>query len=326
MIDKPINDDFQFINILKIMLKIRLFEEKVALIAENDEIQCPVHLYIGQEAIAASVCANLGKSDYVYSTHRSHGHYIAKGGNISKIMAEIFCRETGCSKGRGGSMHLIDRDVCFMASSAIVGGTIPIAVGSALAAKMLEKKQVSVAFFGDGATDEGVFYESLNFAIVNNLPMIFICENNGFSTHLPDFLRQSNTSVIDRINGFKINTAKVDGNNPEEIYKISKGMIEKARQNQGPALLECNTYRWLSHVGYWQDLDVGYRKKTDVEHWMSKCPIDFLHKSLVDKGILNDIDINEIRQEIKQEIETAVIYARNSPLPKKDDIMYGLFN
>ena len=285
--------------ILYSMIKIRIFEEKVAEIAENQEIQDPVHLYVGQEAIAASVCANLTNNDYVFSTHRSHGLYLAKGGNMDKLMAEIYCRDSGCSRGRGGSMHIIDREVGFMLSSPIVAGSISIAVGSGLAAQRKGEGQVSAAFFGDGATDEGVFYESLNFAILNKLPVLFVCENNGFSTHLPDFLRQSNICIADRVKGFKINSATVDGNNPHEIFEVSKEMIDKARKNQGPSLIECNTYRWLSHVGYWQDLDVGYRKKVDVEHWMKRCPINLLSNDLVKAGELSNEELNQMKNEIK---------------------------
>ena len=310
-----------FISILKSMIRIRFFEENVAEIAKRQEIQCPVHLYIGQEAIASSICADLRNSDYVYSTHRSHGHYLAKGGDVNKIMAEIYCREEGCSRGRGGSMHVIDRNVGFMLSSPIVGGSISIAVGSALAAKMKNKGQVSVAFFGDGATDEGVFYESLNFAIVNKLPMIFVCENNSFSTHLPDFLRQSNTSVSERVKGFNINVDKVDGNNPFEIYKSVGKMIEKARNNEGPSLIECTTYRWLSHVGYWQDLDIGYRKKVDVEQWMNRCPIKFLANELIQNEVITQDEFIKLEEEIKNQINNAVIFAKNSSSPDPIFIM-----
>jgi len=318
-------ENIVLLDILNRMIKIRMFELRVAKIAENQEIQDPVHLYIGQEAIAASVCVNLNDDDYVYSTHRSHGHYLAKGGNMEKLMAEIYCRETGCSRGRGGSMHIIDKKVSFMMSSPIVGGSIPIAAGSALASKMKGKGQVSVAFFGDGATDEGVFYESINFAAVYKLPVIFVCENNGFSTHLPDFLRQSNTSVADRIKGFNINTDKVDGNNPYEIYNAVSNMIERARDNEGPSLIECTTYRWLSHVGYWQDLDIGFRKKKDVEYWMNKCPIDFLSNDLISKGILQEVDFMEMKEKMQQQVEESVNYAKNSPYPDPLEIEEGLF-
>ena len=326
MIEKLNKQGSKLVNILHSMLRIRIFEEKVAEIAKNEEIQCPVHLYVGQEAIAASVCADLTDSDYVFSTHRSHGHYLAKGGDINKIMAEIYCRETGCSKGRGGSMHVIDRKVGYMLSSPIVGGSISIASRFGLSSKNEGRGSGLGCIFWRWATDEGVFYESLNFAIVYKLPVIFVCENNGFSTHLPDFLRQSNTCIIDRIDGFKINSAKVDGNNPHEVYNAAKSMIERARQDQGPSFLECTTYRWLSHVGYWQDLDVGYRKKADVEHWMNRCPIEFLSKDLFKNDIITINEYDKMREEINLQIDEAVVFAKNSPSPDPISIYEGLFN
>ncbi len=314
------------IDILTRMLKIRLFEEQVAKISSYNEIQTPVHLYIGQEAIAASVCASLNDNDFVYSTHRNHGHYIAKGGDINCLMAEIFCKEDGCSRGRGGSMHTIDKNVGFMASSAIVAGSMPIAVGSALAAKMKDEGQVAVAFFGDGATDEGVFYECINLAVLYKLPIIFICENNAFATHQPDFLRQSNINVADRIRGFNINAECVSGNNPYEVYSAVSKMVKHARDLQGPALLECKTFRWLSHAGHWQDLDVGYRKKKDVELWMNKCPITLLSADLIANGIISEADIIVIKSKLLLEIEESVRFAHNSPSPDPRTIGEGLFS
>jgi TPP-dependent pyruvate/acetoin dehydrogenase alpha subunit len=221
---------------------------------------------------------------------------------------------------------VIDRTVNFMGSSPIVGGTISIAVGSGLAARMYNKKQVAVAFFGDGATDEGVFYESLNFAIINKLPVLFIVENNGFSTHLPDFLRQSNPNIAERVSGFKINACRVDGNDPEKVYNTALEMAEKARKGEGPSLLECLTYRWLSHVGYWKDLDVGFRKKKDVEAWMERCPIKKTKKTLISQGILSQLDIDNIEGSVKSEVEESVSFARNSKSPDPETIHFGLFS
>ena len=223
-------------------------------------------------------------------------------------------------------MHVTDRKAGFVMSSPIVGGSISIAAGSALAAKLRGKRQVSVAFFGDGGTDEGVFYESINIAVIYNLPVIFICENNGFSTHLPAFLRQSNINVTDRLKGFKIDSARVDGNNPYEIFYAARKMIKKARNNQGPSLLECNTYRWLSHVGYWKDLDIGYRKKNDVEHWMKRCPINFLSGDLKSKGALTEIEYRLLNERIKKDVEKTVVYSRKSPSPDPGKLGEFLFD
>ncbi len=248
-------------DIYRRMVRIRFFEESVIELFNAKSIICPVHLYIGQEGIAAGVCANLTSDDYAYSTHRSHGHYIAKGGSLRGLMAEILCRETGCSGGHGGSMHITDSDAGFMASSAIVAGTIPIAVGAALKIKMNREKKVSVAFFGDGATDEGVFYESLNFAALHRLPMIFVCENNLFSTHLPISMRQSNQNLSMKMKAFNVDTAKIDGNNAGEVFTAAGRMIENAKNEKGPGFLECMTYRWYSHVGAWRDTRCRVPKK-----------------------------------------------------------------
>ena len=187
------------------MLRIRLFEERVAeLLANEAEIKCPTHLYIGQEAVAVGVCANLRNDDYVFSTHRSHGHYLAKGGDLKALMAELYGKATGCSKGRGGSMHLASPDVGLPGSSAIVAGTIPIAVGVAMSFKMQKKDTISIAFFGDGATNEGAFYESLNFASLKKLPVIFACENNLFSTHMPISSCLADTDIYKKAEAFKM--------------------------------------------------------------------------------------------------------------------------
>ncbi len=304
------------VDILKSMLRIRLFEEEVAGQTSRGEVRCPVHLYVGQEAIAAAVCANLTQEDYAFSTHRSHGHYIAKNGSMNRLMAEIQGKETGCSKGFGGSMHVIDVGAGFMGSSAIVAGTIPIAAGAALTSQLTkDNKVVSVAFFGDGATDEGVFYETVNFATLYKLPMLFVCENNLFSTHLPDFKRQSNTKIYKRVRNFSIKTMRVDGNNPLKIYKAAKGLIHGIRQGKGPALLECMTYRWLAHVGPTEDLDIGYRKKEDVEYWKRKCPIKFLKKVMLRQKTISENAYQEIERGVEAEIEKAVVFSSESLFP-----------
>lgn len=312
-------------DLLKKMLTIRIFEEKTATLAIAKEINCPVHLYTGQEGIAAGVCANLGTSDYVFSTHRSHGHYIAKGGNLNALMAEIFGKATGCSRGHGGSMHIIDTNVGFMGSSPIVAGSIPIAVGSALTHKFKRNRNVSVAFFGDGATDEGVFYESINFATLYKLPILFVCENNFFSTHLPDFKRQSNPDVHKRIAGFNIPAQRVDGNNPVEVYLESKKMISHAREGSGPSLLECTTFRWLAHVGPDFDLDIGYRLKKDVDHWKTRCPIKHVKNLLFQANEISENQFLDLSEEVLLQIEESISFAKRSPFPEEIDINNGLF-
>ena len=307
------------------MLRIRIFEEKVTDLLCKKQIHCPVHLYTGQEAIAAGVCASLREDDYAFSTHRSHGHFIAKGGSLNALMSELYGKVTGCSRGRGGSMHIVDPEVGFMGSSAIVAGTIPIAVGGALSAKRSGKEQVSIVFFGDGATDEGVFYESLNFASLYQLPVVFICENNLFSTHMPLSKRQSNQVLFEKVKVFNIPSERIDGNDPIKVYIHAKAMIENARSGKGPSFLECMTFRWFAHVGPTPDLDIGYRKKKDVEYWMRKCPIKAIKKILNKMEDWDKKKEDVIKKIVDSEVEKAVDFAKESAFPEVKNIAKGLF-
>ncbi len=298
------------------MLRIRSFETVVADLYRRGEIRCPVHLCVGEEAIATGVCTALGVEDHVYSTHRNHGHFLAKGGSTLSLMAELFGKKTGSSSGYGGSMHVVDRAVGFMGSSAIVGGTIPIAVGDALAARYLENGRVAVAFFGDGATDEGVFYESINLAVLYRLPVLFICENNQFSTHMPDFLRQSNPAIAERVTGFKLEAQVLDGNDCLEVLRATRRAAARARAGEGPSLLECRTYRWLAHVGPDADEDLGYRTKKDIDSWKQRCPIERLRNHMKEAGF--DPDAYErLKRSVEEEVEEAVRKARESEYPRE---------
>ena len=307
------------------MVRIRKFEERVAELVSKNEIICPCHLYIGEEAVATGVCSALRKDDYVFSTHRSHGHYIAKGGDLKALMAELYCRATGCSRGRGGSMHITSHGVGLPGSSAIVAGTIPLAVGAALAFSLQKSDRVSVAFFGDGAVDEGTFYESLNFVALKKLPVIFICENNLYSTHLPISACLADTDIYKKAEAFKMPGVKVDGNNVVDVHKVAKKAIENARLGKGPTLIECMTYRWRGHVGPSYDLDKGLRSKEELEYWMNRCPIKRLEEFLLKQGILSEK--NQIYEDIESEIEVALIFARESPYPdpNKDELFSEVF-
>jgi TPP-dependent pyruvate/acetoin dehydrogenase alpha subunit len=307
------------------MLKIRQFEEKVAELIEQKEIICPCHLYIGEEAIATGVCSALRKDDWVFSTHRSHGHYIAKNGDIKTLMAELYGKETGCSKGRGGSMHISAPDTGFAGSSAIVAGTIPIAVGTALSFHLQEKDAVSVAFFGDGAAGEGVFYESLNFASLKKLPVIFICENNLYSTHMPISECLANTAIYKMSKAFSIPSIRIDGNNVIEVFKSAQKAVKHARQGKGPTLIECMTYRWRGHVGPSYDIDKGRRSKEELGYWMSKCPIKMFEKFLFKEKILTALEKDRVSRSIEGEIAEAVSFARESPYPKQAELLSNVF-
>lgn len=307
------------------MLRIRKFEETVASLILQKEIQTPCHLYVGQEAIATGVCASLRKSDYVFSTHRSHGHYIAKGGDLKKLMAELYCRETGCSHGRGGSMHIADSDVSLPGSSAIVAGTIPLAVGVAYSFLLQKKDNVSVAFFGDGAVGEGVFYESLNLAALKKLPILFVCENNLFSTHMPISACLADIDIKKKAETFCIPTARVDGNDVQSVYKTAKKMIKNARKNKGPAFIECMTYRWYGHVGPNLDIDKGLRSQEELDYWMKRDPLKRLERQMIKQKIFTIAEKKVIEEMIQKEIDEAIAFKNKSHSPEKIDITRSVF-
>ena len=327
-VDKTANDavDATLLHsMLRVMLRIRLFEQRVAELTASGGIGCPVHLYVGQEAIAAGVCAALRTDDYVLSTHRSHGHYIAKGGDLNRLMAELYGKSTGCSRGRGGSMHLVDSSVGYVASVPIVAGTIPIAVGAALSAKLRKSGQVSVGFFGDGATDEGVFYESINLAALYRLPILFVCENNLFSTHMPVFKRLANVNISRNVGGFDLPTVRVDGNNVGEVFGESRRLVETLRGGRGPAFLECMTYRWLAHVGPTEDVDIGFRRKEDIDYWHDRCPIEAARSSLRERTGFTDLEFESIETAERQHVDDSVRFACESPYPESKDLYEGLY-
>jgi len=307
------------------MVKIRTFEEKIAKLIENKEIIDPCHLYIGQEGVAAGVCHALKPEDWVFSNHRSHGHYIAKGGDINSLMAEIFCKATGCSRGRGGSMHLCSPEIGFPGSSAIVAGTISLAVGAALAFSMKNVRTVAVSFFGDGATNEGVLYEALNFAALKKLPVVFICENNLYSTHMPIAECLANTDIYKKAEAMGVPAVRVDGNNVLEVYQAASSAINAAREGKGPAFIECMTYRWLGHVGPNNDLDKGLRSKEELEHWIERDPIGRIQQYISNSDSITPSELQKMRLEIQSDVEHAVKFARNSPYPQEEGCFSDVF-
>ena len=307
------------LNIFTTMVMIRRFEETVARLISAGRILCPCHLYIGQEAVASGVCAALGNDDWVFSTHRSHGHFIAKGGNIRSMMAELFGKETGCSRGHGGSMHIADPKKGLPGSSAIVAGTISLAVGAGLAFNLRKKNSISVAFFGDGATNEGGFFESLNFASLHKIPMIFVCENNLYSTHMPIDKCLSNTRICEIAKAFKISSIRVDGNNSLDVYQATIRGIERIRAGQGPIFIECMTYRWLGHVGQNDDIGNGLRTQTELDSWIARCPIENLWNYLIFHGFVAESQRKTIYEQVDIEIQKAVEFAESSSYPDPAD-------
>ena len=303
------------------MLEIRLSEERIAAMHLKKEITGPVHLYTGQEAIAAGVCAHLNKDDYVFSNHRSHGHFIAKGACLEALFAELFGRLGGCSKGKGGSMHLVDTSVGYMGSSSIVAGNIPICVGVGLALKLKRSRNISVCFFGDGAVDEGAFYESLNFASLKDLPVFFVCENNFYAICSHQSKRQKNDDIYKRSIALGVPAKRLDGNDVLEIEAESARIIKSMRRQQGPYLIECRTYRWMSHAGPKEDTHLGYRCQEELDYWKSRCPIKRMEGFLFKKNIITKQQSMDIRSDILGRIDQAVSFARRSPAPASCDLL-----
>ena len=292
------------------MLRIRLVEESIADKYSEQKMRCPTHLSIGQEAIAVGVCANLTSQDQVLSTHRAHAHYLAKGGCLNSMMAEIYGKASGCSKGMGGSMHLIDTSVGFMGSTAIVGNTIPVAVGLALEKKLTRKKSIACVFFGDGATEEGAFYESVNFAIIHSLPILFICENNLYSVYSGLEVRQPvDRKIYKMVSAMGISTQHGNGNDVEEVARKVKHAKTMILKSGGPQFLEFDTYRWREHCGPNFDNNIGYREESEFLKWKKKDPLKNFYSENSQKYIDRKIDT------ISQEIDDAHQFADDSKFP-----------
>ncbi len=306
------------------MLRIRLTEETIAEKYPEGKMRCPTHLSIGQEGVASGVCANLTNDDLVLSTHRSHAHYLAKNGNLNKMIAEIYGKSSGCSSGKGGSMHLIDTSVGFMGSTAIVGNTIPLGVGLGLSIKLKNEKNISCVFFGDGSIEEGVFYESVNFAVLKKLPVLFICEDNLYSVYSPMSVRQPEDRIIhEMVKAQGIQTFYGNGNDISEVSEITKNAIDNIRRGCGPQFLQFSTYRWREHCGPNYDNDIGYRTEEEFELWKLKDPIKHCEDNLIND---DKKKINKLKIEIQKEVDSAFEFAENSPFPKSEEAFKDLFN
>ena len=296
------------------MLRIRLVEESIANKYSEQKMRCPTHLSIGQEAIAVGVCVNLTSQDQVLSTHRAHAHYLAKGGCLNSMMAEIYGKASGCSKGMGGSMHLIDTSVGFMGSTAIVANTIPVAVGLALEKKLTRKKSIACVFFGDGATEEGAFYESVNFAIIHSLPILFICENNLYSVYSGLEVRQPvDRKIYKMVRAMGISAQHGNGNDVEEVARKVKHAKTMILKSGGPQFLEFDTYRWREHCGPNFDNNIGYREESEFLKWKKKDPLNNFYSENSQKYIDRKIDT------ISQEIDDAHQFADDSKFPTLQD-------
>lgn len=299
------------------MLRIRRIEEAIAARYPEGEMRCPVHFCIGQEAVPAAICMQLYRSDRVFSGHRSHGHYLAKGGDLGAMLAELYGRETGCARGRGGSQHLIDLDAGFVASAPILAGTIPIAVGAALSAAWRRSNSVSAVFFGDGATEEGAFHESMNFAAARRLPVLFVCENNAYSVHSAmDGRQPEGRRIADMAKAYALPAAHADGNDVSAVWRAGAVALDHVRSGKGPYLLEFETYRWLEHCGPNPDDSLGYRAPAEIVEWRARCPIDRLRR----EGVPGKSKEHALEAEIAAEIEAAFAAARAAPPPDPRDL------
>lgn len=316
------------IRLYKSLLRIRRAEETIAELYKEKEMRTPTHFGIGQEAVAVGVCEALEKTDIVYSHHRCHTHYLAKGGSLLGLIAELYGREDGCSRGRGGSVHLTAPQVGFAGSSPILGEGVALAVGSALAFKMDAVSRVAVTFFGEGACDEGVFYESLNYASVNKLPVLFVCENNLYATESPISTRQAKgTELCERARAFKVPAQKVDGNDVIAVYKATKKAITDIRLGVGPFFLECMTYRWREHVGpmFDHELNRTYRTQHELEQWMERCPLKRSALFLQSKGLANEADLNDWMMEVEAELNQIIKTAKSSPWPEPQTLFENVY-
>ena len=312
----------KFMDIYNRMVMIRKFEEKAGTIFSQGQLAGFLHLYIGEEAVGAGVCAALNDDDYIVSTHRGHGHLIAKGGDVNKIMAELFGKSTGYCKGKGGSMHVADFSKGMLGACGIVGGGIPIAVGAALTIKRKHTNQVAVTFFGDGASNEGSFHESINFAAAQNLPVIFLVENNGYGEFTPQNRSTRIENIADRAAGYGIPGVIVDGMDAVAVYETTKEWVEKLRNGEGPVLLEAKTHRKVGHSeGESAFLDgQTYRLPEEEKIAMETCPIENLKKYLLDHDLAQKEELEEVERAAQEKIEAAVEYAKNSPFPTEEDL------
>jgi TPP-dependent pyruvate/acetoin dehydrogenase alpha subunit len=308
------------------MLKIRRVEERVKDLYPQGDMRCPTHFSIGQEAVAAGVCRHLRAEDHVISAHRSHAHYIGKGGSLRAMFAELYGKVDGCASGKGGSMHLIDLSVNFLGCVPIVGSTIPIGVGASFGAMLQDRSAITVIFFGDAATETGVFHESVNFAAVHRLLVLFVCENNLYSVNTALAERQpANRTITELVRGHGITTSQHDGQLVEVVDAAAAETIAHLRTKGGPALLEFMTYRWLEHCGPLGDLHLGYRSQDEFDLWVARCPIRLHRKLLEDDGVMDEAAHVAMDAEIAAGIDDAVTFAQKSPFPARADLNRHIF-
>jgi pyruvate dehydrogenase E1 component alpha subunit len=302
------------------MLRIRAVEEAIAARYAEGKMRCPTHLSVGQEGVAAAAGLALRKSDLAVSGHRAHAHYLAKGGNLPRMIAEIYGKATGCARGKGGSMHLVDEEAGFMGSTAIVGGTVPVAVGLAYAAKLRGTGQLSCVFLGDAVAETGVFFESVNFAVLKKLPVLFICENNLYSVYSPLRVRQpEGRHIHEMVAAMGLPAENGDGNDARTLYQSLARATEMIRAGGGPRFFEFATYRWREHCGPLYDNDLGYRTEAEFQQWKAREPIGALERALLSEGATTESVVRQMRADIDREVEAAFDFAESSPFPPAEE-------
>lgn len=318
----------KLLTLYKKMVLIRKTEESFVEPILDGTIKCPVHLYSGEEAVAVGFSTNLNRGDVIFGNHRSHGHYLAKGGNLEKMVAEIYCKEDGCARGRGGSMHIIDKSVGMLGAAPIVAGTISLTMGAALGFKYSKKRNIAVSFFGDGATGEGVLFESINFAAMRKLPIIFACENNYYSTHLPISETRPNYPIFKIASAFGIKSYQVDGNDILKTTKVCKEAISLCRKRDGPLFIEFRTYRMRGHVGpsdNIQGTQTDIRPAAEIEKWKKKDPITRLQKYMLQNRICEKKELVNISKKLEAQVSAAHQKANISNFPKGAEVAYHVF-
>ena len=320
---KQISDEV-LLDIHRRMVRIRIFEETAGKLAEDGKIPGALHLYVGEEAVACGVMVHLSNQDWITSTHRGHGHLIAKGGEFDRMFAELFGRSTGYCKGKGGSMHVSNLDLGMLGANGIVGGGPPIAVGAGFSNKFRKTKNVSISFFGDGASNEGAFHEAANMAALYKLPVIFVCENNGYGEYTPQAKHQAIVDVADRASGYGMPGVIVDGMDAVAVYEAAGEAIERARNGEGPTLLECKTYRYYDHVGV-RGMGMTYRTDEEVEYWKGRDPIDMMEARLAEQGILSKKDAEAVHEEVTKQVQAGVEFAESSPMPTPESLLEDVY-
>jgi TPP-dependent pyruvate/acetoin dehydrogenase alpha subunit len=312
--------------LLRDMTRIRAVEEAIAARYAEQRMRCPTHLSIGQEAPAAAAGAVLRTTDLAVSSHRAHAHYLAKGGDLPAMIAEIYGKATGCAAGKGGSMHLIDEAAGFMGSTAIVGGTVPVGVGLALSRKLAGNDSIVCIFIGDAVLETGVFFEAANFALVHSLRVLFLCENNLYSVYSPLCVRQPiGRTLTSAAAGIGLEAAEGDGNDVRAAFSMLSAAVERLRCGARPQFVELSTYRWREHCGPFFDNDIGYRTVREYEEWRSRDPIACLRDSLLGENIIDAVWLEAIEGEIAKEIDAAFNFAEKSPFPHPDEAYQGIY-